>query len=102
MTVSVPDPQPPAVPDPAMAAMLPPLPALFANLPPSAQGDQIRQHALFMWGVAASLDYYALCFPQKQCDVCNRFVDARVHADHVAAHGPIDRWLARKLGMRMR
>lgn len=89
------------VPVPANAAM-PPLPAMFADLPPSLIGDKLRENAALSVGLAAMWDWFMQCYPQQQCDICNRWVDARVHADHVSAHGPIDRFLARKLGMRVK
>lgn len=100
MTLPVPrDASPPAV---AIPAPMPPLPAMFADLPPSVIGDKLRENAALNLGLAALWDWFQQCYPQRQCDVCNRWVDARVHADHVAAHGPVDRFLARTFGVRAR
>lgn len=79
------------------AAGLPPLPALFADLPPSQAGDDQRRQAYMALGHAAYLDWLALCAGGVQCTVCWRwFTPAMLPQHRAQSHGLLQRakaWL---------
>lgn len=79
MTLSVPDPQPPAVP---ANVVMPPLPALLAGAPPTLAGDQMREMANVLLGTAAYLDWVAANIKAARCNVCMQVFDARVIDQH--------------------
>lgn len=78
---------------------LPPLPAMFADLPPSQAGDDLRRQAYTAWGAAAYQDWLALCAGGQQCTVCWQWFTVAMLPQHRAqAHGLLERamsWLRR-------
>lgn len=84
---------PPVMPMPN----LPPLPAMFADLPPSQAGDDLRRQAYMSWGRAVYEDWMAMCATGRQCTVCWQwFTPAMLPQHRAQSHGLLQRakaWL---------